>query len=110
MGETLGWWGVPLAILGGAIRVGTPLLWVSLGETVTEKSGRINLGLEGTLLMGAMTAFAVSLHSGNPWFGIVAAAAVGVLFGLLHGALCSLAGVNGTAMGIGLMLAGSGLA
>ena len=34
--STLGWWGVPLAIAGGAIRVGTPLLWVSLGETVTE--------------------------------------------------------------------------
>lgn len=110
MGDTLGWWGVPLAIIGGAIRVGTPLLWVSLGETVTEKSGRINLGLEGTLLMGAMTAFAVSLHSGNPWLGIVAAAAVGMLFGVLHGVLCSLTRVNDTAMGIALMLAGSGLA
>jgi simple sugar transport system permease protein len=110
VGDTLGWWGVPLAIIGGAIRVGTPLLWVSLGETVTEKSGRINLGLEGTLLMGAMTAFAVSLHSGNPWLGIVAAAAVGMLFGVLHGVLCSLTRVNDTAMGIALMLAGSGLA
>ncbi len=110
MGETLGWWGVPLAILGGAIRVGTPLLWVSLGETVTEKAGRINLGLEGTLLMGAMTAYAVSLASGNPWLGILAAAAVGTVFGVLHGALCSLTRVNDTAMGIALMLAGSGLA
>jgi len=110
VGETLGWWGVPLAILGGAIRVGTPLLWVSLGETVTEKSGRINLGLEGTLLMGAMTAYAVALVSGNPWLGVLAAAAVGIVFGLLHGALCSLTRVNDTAMGIALMLAGSGLA
>jgi ABC-type uncharacterized transport system permease subunit len=110
MGETLGWWGVPLAILGGAIRVGTPLLWVSLGETVTEKAGRINLGLEGTLLMGAMTAYAVALTSGNPWLGVLAAAAVGIVFGLLHGTLCSLARVNDTAMGIALMLAGSGLA
>ncbi len=110
MGETLGWWGVPLAILGGAIRVGTPLLWVSLGETVTEKAGRINLGLEGTLLMGAMTAYAVALASGNPWYGVLAAAAVGIVFGLLHGALCSLTRVNDTAMGIALMLAGSGLA
>jgi len=110
MGETLGWWGVPLAILGGAIRVGTPLLWVSLGETVTEKAGRINLGLEGTLLMGAMTAYAVALSTGNPWLGIVAAAVVGTLFGVLHGALCSLTRVNDTAMGIALMLAGSGLA
>ncbi len=107
---TLGWWGVPLAILGGAIRVGTPLLWVSLGETVTEKAGRINLGLEGTLLMGAMTAYAVALTSGNPWLGILAAACVGVLFGVLHGTLCSLTRVNDTAMGIALMLAGSGLA
>ena len=106
----LGWWGVPLAILGGAIRVGTPLLWVSLGETVTEKSGRINLGLEGTLLMGAMSAYAVALTTGNPWLGVLAAAAVGIVFGLLHGALCSLARVNDTAMGIALMLAGSGLA
>ncbi len=108
--DTLGWWGVPLAILGGAIRVGTPLLWVSLGETVTEKAGRINLGLEGTLLMGAMTAYAVALVSGNPWLGVLAAAAVGIVFGLLHGALCSLTRVNDTAMGIALMLAGSGLA
>jgi len=108
--DTLGWWGVPLAILGGAIRVGTPLLWVSLGETVTEKAGRINLGLEGTLLMGAMTAYAVALTTGNPWLGVLAAAAVGIVFGLLHGALCSLARVNDTAMGIALMLAGSGLA
>ncbi len=113
MGEaasSLGWWGVPLAILGGAIRVGTPLLWVSLGETITEKAGRINLGLEGTLLMGAMTAFAVALASGNPWWGVLAAAAVGTLLGCLHGALCSLPRVNDTAMGIALMLAGSGLA
>lgn len=108
--NSLGWWGVPLAIAGGAIRVGTPLLWVSLGETVTEKAGRINLGLEGTLLMGAMTAFAVSLATGNPWFGVVAAACVGVLLGALHGVLCSFRRVNDTAMGIALMLAGSGLA
>lgn len=108
--DLLGWWGVPLAILGGAIRVGTPLLWVSLGETVTEKAGRINLGLEGTLLMGAMSAYAVTLASGQPWLGVFVAAAVGVLLGLLHGALCSLARVNDTAMGIALMLAGSGLA
>ena len=46
----LGWWGVPLAVLGGAVRVSTPFLFVSLGECITEKSGRINLGLEGILV------------------------------------------------------------
>lgn len=106
----LGWWGVPLAVLGGAIRVGTPLLWVSMGEAVTEKAGRINLGLEGTLLMGAMAAYAVAYSSGNPWLAVLAAAAVGLALGVLHGVLCSLPRVNDTAMGIALMLAGSGLA
>ncbi len=108
--SNLGWWGVPLAVLGGAVRVGTPLLWVSLGETVTEKAGRINLGLEGTLLMGAMSAYGVAFVSGNPWLGVLAAAGVGLLLGMLHGLLCSLNRVNDTAMGIALMLAGSGLA
>jgi ABC-type uncharacterized transport system permease subunit len=47
----IGLWTVPLAVLGGAIRVSTPFLFVSLGECITERSGRINLGLEGTLVM-----------------------------------------------------------
>ena len=58
----IGLWGVPLAILGGAIRVSTPFIFVSLGEAITERSGRINLGLEGTLVFGAMTAYAVAVH------------------------------------------------
>jgi len=41
----LGWWGVLIAVIGGAIRISTPYLFVSLGETLTEKSGRVNLGL-----------------------------------------------------------------
>jgi simple sugar transport system permease protein len=60
--------------------------------------------------MGAMTAYAVAWLSGNPWLAVLGAAAVGVVFGLLHGLLCSLNRVNDTAMGIALMLAGSGLA
>ena len=106
----VGWWGVPLAIFSGAIRVSTPFLFVSLGECITERSGRINLGLEGTLVMGAMTAYAVSLLSGNPWWGVAAAAAVGLVFGVLHGLLCSLNRVNDIAVGIALMLFGTGLA
>ena len=59
--------GVLLGVVGGALRVSTPFLFVSLGECLTEKSGKINLGMEGILLMGAMTAFAVSDRSGSPW-------------------------------------------
>ena len=49
MNGELGAWGAMIAVVGGAIRVSTPYLYVSLGETLTEKSGRVNLGLEGTL-------------------------------------------------------------
>jgi simple sugar transport system permease protein len=106
----LGWWGVPIAVLGGAIRVSTPFLFVSLGECITEKSGRINLGLEGILVMGAMSGYAVSYISGSPWLGVLAAGVAGLLLGLLHGLICNLPRVNDIAVGIGLMLFGTGLA
>jgi simple sugar transport system permease protein len=101
---------VLLAMLAGAIRVSTPFLFVSLGECLTEKSGRINLGLEGTLVFGAMTGYAVSFHTGSPWLGVLVAGAAGSLFGALHGYICKLPKVNDIAIGIALMLFGTGLA
>ena len=109
-GGALGWWGVPLAVLAGAIRVSTPFLFVSLGECLTEKSGRINLGLEGTLVMGAMSGYAVSYLSGSPWLGVLVAGISGVLFGVLHGTICGLPKVNDIAVGIALMVLGTGVA
>src|ERR1700758_4420443 len=107
---SIGLWSVPLAVLGGAIRVSTPFLFVSLGECITERSGRINLGLEGTLVMGAMVGYGTSYLSGSPWLGVLAAGLVGVVLGAMHGFLCSRPRVNDVAVGIGLMLFGSGLA
>jgi len=101
---------VLLAMLAGAIRVSTPFLFVSLGECLTEKSGRINLGLEGTLVFGAMTAYAISFHTGSPWLGVLVAGVAGSLFGALHGYICKLPKVNDIAIGIALMLFGTGLA
>jgi simple sugar transport system permease protein len=109
-GEALGWWGVPLALFGGAIRASTPFLFVSLGECITEKSGRINLGLEGTLVMGAMSGYATSYLTGSPWLGVLVAGLVGAAFGVLHALICGLPRVNDIAVGIALMLFGSGLA
>jgi ABC-type uncharacterized transport system permease subunit len=106
----IGAWGVPLAILAGAIRVSTPFMLVSIGECITEKSGRINLGLEGILVMGAMSGYAVSFLSGSPWLGVLVAGLSGALLGILHGLLCSLKRVNDIAIGISLMLLGTGLA
>jgi len=106
----LGWWGVPIAVLGGAVRVSTPFLFVSLGECITEKSGRINLGLEGILVMGAMSGYALSYITGSPWLGVLGAGVAGLVLGLLHGLVCNLPRVNDIAVGIGLMLFGTGLA
>lgn len=106
----IGLWGVPLAILGGAIRASTPFIFVSLGECLTERSGRINLGLEGTLVFGAMSGYAIAYESGNPFLGVLAAAIAGACFGLMHGWICKFKGVNDIAVGIAMMLFGMGLA
>ena len=102
--------GVALAVLGGAIRISTPFLFVSLGECLTEKSGRVNLGLEGTLVMGAMGAYGVSYLTGSPWLGVLGAGLLGVVLGGLHAWLCARPRVNDVAVGIALMLFGVGLA
>ena len=110
MAGDLGLWAVPVAILGGAIRVSTPFLFVSLGEVLTERSGRINLGLEGTLVFGAMSGYGTAVVTGSAWAGVLVAAFAGALFGLLHGVICSMPKVNDIAIGIALMLFGTGLA
>ena len=107
---SIGLWTVPIAVLGGAIRVSTPVLFVSLGECITERSGRINLGLEGTLVMGAMCGYAISYLTGSPWLGVLAAGCAGAGMGALHAAICGLPRVNDIAVGIALMLFGTGLA
>ena len=82
------WVALMASILGGALRVGVPFLFVSLGECLTEKSGRINLGLEGVLVLSAMASFGGAYLSGSPW--------VGVLVGLGEGSVSmALAGLRG---------------
>lgn len=98
------------AVLGGAIRVGTPFLFVSLGECLTEKSGRVNLGLEGVLVCSAMAGFGGAWLAGSPWAGVLLAGICGATLALLHGLLCSLPRVSDIATGIALMLLGTGLA
>ncbi|PSN11575.1 ABC transporter permease [filamentous cyanobacterium CCT1] len=108
--EALGWWGIPLAILAGTLRGSAPFLFVSLGECLTEKSGKINLGLEGTLLMGAMSAYAVSYLTGSPWLGVIVAGIAGMFLGVIHGWLSQQPRVNDVAVGIAMIIFGSGLA
>ena len=108
--QAIGWWGVPLAIAAGTMRGGTPFLFVSLGECLTEKSGKINLGLEGTLLTGAMSAYAISYLTGSPWLGVLMSGIAGMLLGVIHGWLSQQARVNDVAVGIAMIIFGSGVA
>ena len=101
---------VLIAMLGGAIRVSTPFMFVALGECLTEKSGRVNLGQEGTLVLGAMVAYAISYQTGSPWAGVFAAGVAGAILGAMHGSICSLPRVNDVAVGIAMMLFGTGVA
>ncbi|MBV1702955.1 MAG: ABC transporter permease [Hyphomicrobiales bacterium] len=106
----IGLWGVPLAMIGGAVRVSTPYIFVALGETITERSGRINLGQEGTLVFGAMIGYGVAIITGSPLLGVAAACACGCGFGLFHGWICRFPKVNDIAVGIAMMQLGVGLA
>jgi ABC-type uncharacterized transport system permease subunit len=101
---------VLIAMLGGAIRVSTPFMFVAVGECITEKSGRVNLGLEGTLVLGAMVAYAGSYHTGSPWLGVFFAGIAGSCLGAMHGYICKLPRVNDVAVGIAMMLFGTGVA
>src|ERR1700722_8729118 len=85
---------VMVALIGGALRVSTPFMFVALGECLTEKSGRVNLGLEGTLVLGAMSGYAISYQSGSPWLGVLAAGCAGSVLGAMHGYICKLPRVN----------------
>ena len=108
--DTLGWMSVPLAIVAGTLRGSAPFLFVSLGECLTEKAGKINLGLEGILLTGAMTAYAVSYLTKSPWLGVLAAGLSGVALGLIHAWLSQRPKVSDIAVGIAMIIFGSGLA
>ena len=92
------------------LRIATPLLLATLGEMLSERSGVLNLGIEGIMLIGAMSGFTAAYFSGNPWIGVAAALATGAALGLLHGAFTVVLGLSQHVAGIGLTLFASGLA
>ena len=87
----------------------TPLLIAAIGELVVERSGVLNLGVEGVMVMGAVTGFGVALVTGSPWLGVIAAIIVGALFSLLFGFLSLTLVTNQVATGLALTLLGLGL-
>ena len=98
-----------VAILAAAIAAGTPIVFAALGELVTEKSGVLNLGVEGMMLVGAVAGFAATAASGNPWLGVLAGMAAGMAMALLFAVLALQLMANQVAAGLALTLFGVGL-
>lgn len=96
-------------VLTGAVRGGTSIMYAGLGETVSERAGVINLGTEGSMLMGALGAYIVAAETGNPWFGVLAGAAAGASLSLVHAIVVVWRGANQFASGLTLLFLALGL-
>ncbi len=99
-----------VGFLAALVRIGAPLLLATLGEMFTERAGVLNLGIEGTMLLGAMVGFWVAYVSGSLWLGVGAAAATGIGLGVLMGLLTVTLGLSQHVSGLGVTLLASGLA
>ncbi len=91
------------------IRIATPLVFGTIGELFAERAGVLNLGIEGTMMLSAMTGFSAAYFSGNLWLGILAAVITGILAGLLMALLTVSLGLSQHVSGIGTTLLCSGL-
>lgn len=98
-----------LGVLSIAIFSGTSLLYATLGEIIGQRSGVINLGIEGTLLISASSGFAVTYLSGNPYLGVLVSVVVGGLTNMILGYLVINRFANQLASGLALMFFGYGL-
>lgn len=98
-----------LSTIARALAFSTPLLWAALGEIVAERSGVVNLGVEGMMILGALTGFIVAQSSGDPWLGLAAAAATGAAAGLLHAFFAVILRANQYVSGLALTIFGLGL-
>ena len=96
-------------ILGSAIRLATPYIYAAIGETFGQRSGVLNLGVDGVMLLSAFAAYVVVLNGANPWIGLFAALGVGALMGFILGLVnVTLQATQGIS-GIGIYLFGLGL-
>lgn len=98
-----------ISILVRTIVAGTPLLLGTLGEVTTERSGILNLGVEGMMSVGAVTGFIVTFTTGSPWLGMVAAILAGAASSLLHGFITISLRANQVVSGLSLTMLGLGL-
>jgi ABC-type uncharacterized transport system permease subunit len=98
-----------VAVLATGVVAGTPILFASLGELLSERAGVMNLGVEGMMLIGAVTGFAVDVYTQNQWAGVAAAMAAGGLMALIHAFLTITLKANQVVSGLALTIFGTGL-
>jgi simple sugar transport system permease protein len=98
------------SILTITVRAGTSLMYATIGEILTERAGILNLGVEGMMIMGAVTAFAAAFHSDSAWLGVATAMVVGGLLALIHAFLTITLRADQTVSGLALTIFGTGLA
>ncbi len=96
------------SLSSSAVVAAIPLMFAGAGELVAEKSGVLNLGVEGMMLMGAVTGYAVTAITGNPWLGILGAIVAGVLMSLVFAFLTITMLANQVATGLSLTIFGIG--
>lgn len=96
------------AICVGAVRGGTSIVFAGVGETISERSGVINLGCEGSMLVGALAAYVVGIETGNPYVGALAGIVAGGVLAALHALLVLVRGANQIATGLAVTFLGLG--
>ncbi|SIO39839.1 nucleoside ABC transporter membrane protein [Rhodovulum sp. ES.010] len=99
----------PVVLIASLMVASTPILLAAIGELVVEKSGVLNLGVEGMMITGAICGFAIAVETGNPTFGFLAAMVSGALLSLVFGVLTQVLMSNQVATGLALTLFGLGL-
>jgi simple sugar transport system permease protein len=98
-----------IAVFITVVGASTPILFAGLGELDTEKSGVLNLGVEGMMLIGAIAAFATVDLTGNPWLAVVVAATAGAAVSMIFAVLTLTLSANQVATGLALTIFGTGL-
>ena len=96
-------------LIAATLRMSTPIILATLGEIITERSGVLNLGIEGTMLFGAVIGFLTTLSTGNLWLGVFTAALAGMLLAALMSVLAVYLGLSQHVSGLGITLFASGL-
>lgn len=99
-----------IPLLAAAVQSGTPILYATLGEIFTERSGILNLGVEGIMITGALTGFLVAKTTGNPYVAFVAAGLAGTCAASIHGLVCLGFQGNQVVSGLALTILGLGVA